>query len=331
MDAAPDAHSVAVQEVLANIGQALEGLARRLDALEAAALSVAPTIAGLSERIDAVEAAPIATHSLGSLAARVESLEHAAAVEAVSRWVTRAVPPAEQCVSVVTPTRNRPEELRRAIASVRAQTHERWEMVVVDDGGDVDVSHVVEEAADPRVRHFRTEGGGVCAARNHALSHASGSIIAYLDDDNIMDPGWLAALAWVFTERPDVDVAYGGLLIDDMRRAHGAGSGSLPQLYLRGWDRQDLLTHNLTDISAIAHRAGLPHAHFDERLEPLGDWDLLIRLTTRKPPLMVPVIACYYSTAGADRLSHRLDDLATRRESILAAHAIERRLGREEA
>ncbi len=51
----------------------------------------------------------------------------------------------------------------------------------------------------------------MCAARNHALSNATGSIIAYLDDDNIMDPGWLATLAWVFSERPDVDVAYGGL------------------------------------------------------------------------------------------------------------------------
>lgn len=320
----------AFQEVQLAMGQALEGLARRLDALEAAAVTVGPTVAGLSERLDALEAAPTYTAALRGMATRLDAVEAAESVEAVTRWVAHGARPAEQHISVVTPTRNRPDQLRRAIASVRAQTHDSWEMIVIDDGGELDTAAVVAEAADPRIRRSRIEKSGVCAARNRALSLAKGSIVAYLDDDNVMDPGWLEAVAWAFAERPDIDVVYGGLVIDDLRRAESKGSGALPQLYLRAYDRYALLTDNLTDMNAIAHRAGLAEAHFEESLDPLGDWDLLIRLTTRKPPFVLPVIACYYSTAGADRLSLRTADLARSREAILAAHAVERRLGREE-
>ena len=329
---APDGEaSDGLQQVLAKVGEALEGLARRLDALESAAITVAPTFVGLAERIDALEAAPSHAAALGGIVTRVDALEAAAAVEAVTRWVAHESPSASQRISVVTPTRNRPDALRRAIASVRAQTHENWEMLVVDDGGELDPTAVVDEAADPRIRHSRIEKSGVLAARNHALAMATGSIVAYLDDDNVMDPSWLKAVAWAFAERPEVDVVYGGLVIDDLRRAEGNGAGSLPQLYLRPYDRLALLTHNLTDMNAMAHRAGLAQAHFDENLEPLGDWDLLIRLTTHKPPLVVPVIACYYSTAQTDRLSNRTADLARCRASILAAHNVERRLAKEDA
>jgi Glycosyl transferase family 2 len=319
-----------LHEVLVKVGEAVEGLARRLDALEAAAIPVAPTFVGLSERIDALEAVPGDAGALGGMAARVDALEAAVAVEAVTRWVAHASPPASQRISVVTPTFNRPEALRRAIASVLAQTYDNWEMVVVDDGGELDPTAVIAQAADPRIRHSRIEKRGVLAARNHALSAATGSIVAYLDDDNVMDPGWLGAVAWAFAERADVDVVYGGLVIDDLLRAEGRGSGSLPQLYLRPYDRLALLTDNLTDMNAIAHRAGLAQAHFNEDLEPLGDWDLLIRLTTRKAPLVLPVIACYYSTGGPDRLSQRTAELAQARANTLAAHAVERRLLREE-
>jgi hypothetical protein len=320
----------ALQDVQRSMGLALEGLARRLDALEAGAITVGPTVAGLSERIDALEAAPTYAAALRGMSTRVDSVEAAAAVEAVTRWVAHSTHPAAERISVVTPTHNRPDQLRRAIASVRAQSYGSWEMIVIDDGGELDSAAVVTDAGDPRIRRSRIDNSGVCAARNRALSMATGSIVAYLDDDNVMDPSWLQAVAWAFAERPDVDVVYGGLVIDDLRRAEGSGSGALPQLYLRSYDRYALLTENLTDMNAIAHRAGLPEAHFDETIDPLGDWDLLIRLTTRKPPLVLPVIACYYSTAAADRLSLRTADLARSREGILAAHAIERRLGREE-
>jgi glycosyltransferase involved in cell wall biosynthesis len=49
-------------------------------------------------------------------------------------------------------------------------------------------------------------------ARNAALDRATGDIIAYLDDDNVMHPSWLKAVAWAFDKRPNVDVLYGGII-----------------------------------------------------------------------------------------------------------------------
>ena len=46
-------------------------------------------------------------------------------------------------------------------------------------------------------------------ARNIGLAAAKGSVIVYLDDDNVMDANWLRAVAWAFTRLPDVAFLYG--------------------------------------------------------------------------------------------------------------------------
>src|SRR6202040_3430815 len=92
------------------------------------------------------------------------------------------------------------------------------------------------------------------------------------------------------------------VLIDDVSRINGGEPGALPRLFFRPYDRATLLEENLADVGALAHRAGLPEARFDERLSAYGDWDLLIRLTEDAAPLALPVIACYYTTDAPDRL-----------------------------
>ncbi len=189
--------------------------------------------------------------------------------------------------------------------SVRAQVYPHWEMVVVDDGSSDDTPAAIEELrralGDERLRPIRIPQSGMGAARNRALAAARGSLIAYLDDDNTMHPLWLKAVAWAFAERPDVDVLYGGIVIDDIVRRDRLGVGALPSYHLNPYDREMLLRDNLADMGAIAHRSKLPEAHFDERLREMGDWDLLLRLTRDKPPLVLPAVAGFYHTAAADR------------------------------
>ncbi len=64
-----------------------------------------------------------------------------------------------------------------------------------------------------------------------------------------------------------------------------------------------LRSDNPADMSAIAHRAGLPEAGFSESLWELVDSDFLVRLTAEKDPLVLPAVACYYTTDAPDRLS----------------------------
>jgi glycosyltransferase involved in cell wall biosynthesis len=158
---------------------------------------------------------------------------------------------------------------------------------------------------------MRIDNQGACVARNTALANATGEIIAYLDDDNVMDPDWLRAVAWAFEQRPDIDVLYGAFVVDDLLRVNGSASGELPRAFLHSWNRDAIRRDNLADMGAIAHRSGLPEARFDESLREMGDWDLLLRLTAERDPMVLPVIACYYTTDAPNRLSggptHRSD------------------------
>jgi hypothetical protein len=117
-----------------------------------------------------------------------------------------------------------------------------------------------------------------------------------------MHPGWLKSVVWAFEQRPESEVIYGAIVIDDFNRGR-AGEPALPIAAITPFDRKELAEHNPADISTIAHRAGLPEARFDEALVTMGDWDLLGRMCAERDPLVLPAIACFYSTARADRLT----------------------------
>lgn len=93
-------------------------------------------------------------------------------------------------VSVVIPTRDRPDLLLETLASVFAQTRPPREVIVVDDGGDGRTAAALEPFLD-RLILLRSPGRGVQAARNAGISAASGTWIATLDDDDLYRPDFL--------------------------------------------------------------------------------------------------------------------------------------------
>ncbi|MFZ3217913.1 MAG: glycosyltransferase [Candidatus Acidiferrales bacterium] len=88
-------------------------------------------------------------------------------------------------VTAVIPTRNRPDLLQRAIASVRAQTYDPIEIVVVIDGPDDATRAVLGGVADERLRIIALEKSvGGSDARNIGVQNARSEWIAFLDDDD---------------------------------------------------------------------------------------------------------------------------------------------------
>ncbi len=94
-------------------------------------------------------------------------------------------------MSVVIPAYDPGDELRDAVASVLAQTEQRFEIVVVDDGSAQPLDAVAR--LDPRVRILRQDNAGVSAARNAGIRAARAPWVAFLDDDDAWDPGKLSA------------------------------------------------------------------------------------------------------------------------------------------
>jgi hypothetical protein len=263
--------------------------------------------------LDDAERTPAILDALHDHELRLTANDRLAAIIRTTAWLELAPDEAsdELTVSVITPTFNRSGRLGRMVASVQAQTHPRWELLLGDDGSDDDTPKVIESlaAADDRIRGFTLDHGGVAAARNRLLDEATGDVVVYLDDDNLMAPGWLRAVAWFFAGRPDVDVAYGARLIDVPERLWGedhAGS-TLPSIQWEPFDRRALEEGNRIDMGCLAHRREGVDARFDERLSRLADWDLVLRLTEDRPAAELPALAICYTTDAPDRLTADVD------------------------
>ncbi|MGK2878245.1 MAG: glycosyltransferase family 2 protein [Solirubrobacterales bacterium] len=98
--------------------------------------------------------------------------------------------------SVVVCTRERPESLARTLASLRNLEYPNFEVVVVDNAPLSNATErAVRECGDDRVRYVTEPRKGLSRARNRGVSEAEGELIAFTDDDIVVDPGWLSALA----------------------------------------------------------------------------------------------------------------------------------------
>jgi glycosyltransferase involved in cell wall biosynthesis len=112
-------------------------------------------------------------------------------------------------VSIVLPTRNRADKLRVCLDSLVAQDHpaQSYEIVVVDDGSRDHTAAVAsafsERTTGPAVTLVRQRHRGANAARNTGLRTARGDPICFVDDDDDVPPGWLAAMASAFARYPD--------------------------------------------------------------------------------------------------------------------------------
>ncbi|HEX9968250.1 MAG TPA: glycosyltransferase [Solirubrobacterales bacterium] len=111
-------------------------------------------------------------------------------------------------VSVVVPTRDRPEKLGRCLGSLRGQGAE---IVVVDDGS-ADAELVAEIARDAGAKLVRLEGRGPAAARNAGAAAASGEVVCFTDDDCEAETGWVEALAGPVM-RGEVECAAGRTIV----------------------------------------------------------------------------------------------------------------------
>ena len=170
-------------------------------------------------------------------------------------WRARlAALPAVPAISVIMPVfRTRPDWLRAAIASVTAQIHTRWELVIADDAsGSADVDRILDKAegADQRIRTVRlAERIGISAASNAALALASHGYVTFLDHDDRLAPHALAAMAVLLAAHPDTALAFSD---EDQL----SGTRRVRPYFKPGWNPDLLLSQNLVCHLAV-YRADL--------------------------------------------------------------------------
>jgi glycosyltransferase involved in cell wall biosynthesis/SAM-dependent methyltransferase len=129
------------------------------------------------------------------------------------------VEPAGGVVSVIMPFFDAQEFIEESIQSVFAQTYERWELLLIDDGSRDGSTKIALEYADRysgKVRcleHPGRQNLGQAASRNLGYDYARGDYIATLDSDDLLYPNQLADQVRLLEENPTIGAVYGGTLV----------------------------------------------------------------------------------------------------------------------
>src|SRR5262245_58991929 len=113
-------------------------------------------------------------------------------------------------VSILIPLFDGEAFIGESLASVRAQTVEDWEAIVVDDGSSDGGAAIAAEAAarDARIRLLRQANAHTQAARNTALAAARGEWIALLDQDDVWLPEKLARQLDLAARQPRANLLF---------------------------------------------------------------------------------------------------------------------------
>jgi glycosyltransferase involved in cell wall biosynthesis len=191
--------------------------------------------------------------------------------------------------SVIIPTYNRAGYLSQALASVSAQSRSPFEIVVVDDGS-TDSTPEVIAAAGPLVRYVRHERNqGVAAARNTGLKTARGDVVAWLDADDLWEPGFLKAVMPILEVDGGVDGIYTGLMrIDaDGNLLPQSSQVEVPSTELRSALLEDCFIQTSTFVARrrCFEQAGL----FDPQFDICEDYDMFLRLAESCTIVALPV------------------------------------------
>lgn len=116
-------------------------------------------------------------------------------------------------ISVVVATRERSESLRRCLQSLLELRYPHYEIVVVDNDPQTETTATMIGAEfSSAVRYVREDRRGLAAAHNRGVAESIGSIVAFVDDDVLVDRYWLTAIAEGFAAAEDVGCVTGLIL-----------------------------------------------------------------------------------------------------------------------
>ena len=234
---------------------------------------------------------------------------------------THAVP----SVSVVVPTKNRPDEIARMLRSLRAQPTMPLEVIIVDQstpGYALEPFGQLVHLNDPQI-------GGIAAARNRGVDLARGDVILFFDDDVVLETDCVREVAIAFAARPE--------LVGAQCSIHNPWDDAPLSLYDVStlifehgfFDPRPKRRHHetiprlISGLASAFRRDLLQREHFDEALPGYSlaeDWDLTKRAAGHGALTILPAARVRHEHSP----KNRLDALAyakLRRTNILYLYA----------
>ena len=231
-------------------------------------------------------------------------------------------------LSVVLRTKDRPQLLAEALASLAASSYRRAEVVLVNDGGEP--PGLPADFPLPIERVELATNQGRAAAANAGVAAASGDYVTFLDDDDLVEPEHLATLAGL-VRAAGVRIAYSDAAVGvyELDAAEGWRCAERRLPYSRDFDPELLLFDNYIPFNTLLVERGLfaEAGDFDRELPFFEDWDYLIRLSALTPFHHLARVTCEYRhfRGGGHHVlgdsSRRRADFLEMKARVLAKHA----------
>jgi len=196
-------------------------------------------------------------------------------------------------VSVIMPTYNRAEFIGKAIDSVLAQDYKHLELIIIDDGSTDDTKEIVESYLSDKILYYYQDNSGQSVARNNGINHANGKYIAFLDSDNIYNPGKISTQVAFLNENSEYQVIYGD---DEFIDENGNTFSTKNMQRYSGFIYDKLLINNIISHNTVMARKYCfeEMGGFNEFLSVADDYELWLRFSTRYRFYYMPVLFVKY-------------------------------------
>lgn len=211
--------------------------------------------------------------------------------------------------TIITPTHNRPELLKRNIDSVRQQSFTNWEQIVIDDTNQPETLKLIHSYNDPRIKYIaHPKPKGAAGAYNTGLKNALGKYINFLDDDDEYLPGILDKILSAFASGG----RHPGFVWTGITRVRDTADGE-EEIRTQVWP-QDFINHEqgLMVSTAIGNGFGLSikreclkkAGFYDESFTVGEDTDFMMRLSRYFTFATVPEVLVKIHHHGESQLTH---------------------------
>lgn len=228
-------------------------------------------------------------------------------------------------VSIIIPTYNRAAFLPQALDSIRGQTYQNWEILVIDDGSTDNTEEIVRQYPAP-IRYFRPAHRGVSAARNLGIREAHGAYVLFLDSDDFLLANALCALVPALDGSPAVDVAYGEGFVVDRDGARVCELAAYRKTPVDGSLESFVIGSPIIQIAtALFRRSALFQVDgpFDEQMSCYEDMDFYMRLRAAGRQFAhIPDLTCCYRIHGGNVLAQTSPAESERQRRSLVRHRL---------
>lgn len=173
-------------------------------------------------------------------------------------------------ISIIIPVYNQAEHLARCLNSIKNQTYNNYEIIVVNDGSTDNLNSVVEKYKKIfgfKLSYLEQENQGAPAARNYGARLAKGEFLLFCDADMAIEPEMLEAMLTALKQNPAAAYCYSSFLWGNKK------------FRLWPYDAEKLKIMPYINVASLLRRESFPG--FDESLKRFQDWDLWLTIAKR--------------------------------------------------